>query len=131
MKKFCYLISILYIVLSEFISAPQAAAADYGLSVSPPLLRIHIKPGKSITQVFKIENLSKTEKTLVARIVPFDKADDKGNPLLDPQKTTDWLTYFSLANANIKLNEPFIVAADSSEQLILSLSVPDTAPPVS
>ena len=128
MNKINYFISILYIVVIGFISAPQAAAADYGLSVSPPLLRIHIKPGKSITQVFKVENLGKTEKTLIARIVPFDKADDKGNPLLDPKKTADWLAYFSLANANIKLNEPFIVAAGSSEQLILSLSVPDTAP---
>ena len=128
MNKINYFISILYIVVIGFISAPQAAAADYGLSVSPPLLRIHIKPGKSITQVFKVENLGKTEKTLIARIVPFDKADDKGNPLLDPKKTADWLAYFSLANTNIKLNEPFIVAAGSSEQLILSLSVPDTAP---
>lgn len=129
MKKLSFfLTSILYIFIAHIFIVSPASAADYGLSISPPLLRIHIKPGKSITQVFKIENLSKSEKTLITRVVPFTKADTNGNPVIDPRTTADWLGYFSLANSNIKFDQPFTVAAGSSEQLILSLTVPETAP---
>ena len=103
-------------------------AADYGLAISPPLLRVHIKPGKSITQVFKLENLSQSEKTLVAGIVPFTDADELGNPILNPKANTPWISYFSLANSNITLDKPFTIKSGSSEQLILSLSIPEAAP---
>jgi hypothetical protein len=106
----------------------QTYAADYGLSISPPLLRVHIKPGKSITQVFRLENLSKSEKTLVAGIVPFTDADELGNPILNPKANTPWISYFSLANSSITLDKPFTIKSGSSEQLILSLSVPESAP---
>lgn len=121
-------ITILYISLLIFLSPKDTFAANYGMSISPPLLRVHIKPGKSITQVFKIENLSNTDKNLVANIVPFSEADNQGNPILNPKASATWKSYFSLANSSIKLNEPFSIAAGSSEQLILSLTVPETAP---
>lgn len=120
-------ITILYIAIFLFVSQTSVEAANYGLSISPPLLRVHIKPGKSITQVFKIENLSINEKTLVANIVPFSEADNLGNPILNPKTSAPWLSYFGLANSQIKLNEPFTLAPGTSEQLVLSLSVPESA----
>jgi len=119
-----FLLSICFFSLAT----KNVYAADYGLSVTPPLLRVHIKPGKSITQVFTINNLSQGNQTLVARIVPFTEADDQGNPVLNPKSTAPWLGYFGLANSIIKFNEPFTVAAGATEQLILSLAVPDNAP---
>jgi len=127
MKKTLFL-TILYIVIDILFLASQSQAADYGLSISPPLLRVHIKPGKSITQVFNIQNLSQTDLTLVANIVPFTESDSQGNPLINPKATAPWLNYFSLANSNITLNQPFIVQANATDQLVLSLSVPNTAP---
>lgn len=121
-------ILLLYILLLVIISPQNAMAADYGLSISPPLLRVHIKPGKSITQVFKVENLSQTDKTLIAFIVPFSEADEKGNPLLDPKASSPWLNYFSLVNTSIAFDKPFILQSGASEQLVLSLSVPENAP---
>lgn len=109
-------------------SAGNIFAQEFNLSLYPPLLRINIRPGKSITQVFKISNNSPENKTLVARIVPFTSSDQIGNPILNPNLKTKWLDYFSLANSEIKIGEPFEVKANSSEQLILSLSIPDTAP---
>lgn len=122
------IIPIISCAIFIFLVAP-VQAADYGLSISPPLLRVHIKPGKSITQVYKIENLGIIDKTLVASIVPFSEADTLGNPLLDPNKTAPWLSYFDLANSQIKFNQPFIISAGGSEQLVLSLSVPEDATP--
>ena len=120
-------ITILYIAIFLFLTKTDIQAANYGLSISPPLLRVHIKPGKSITQVIKIENLSATEKTLVASIVPFSEADNFGNPILDPKAIAPWISYFGLANSQIKFNEPFTLTAGASEQLILSLAVPESA----
>lgn len=125
MKK--TIITILYILTFLFLLETNTYAANYGLSITPPLLRVHIKPGKSITQVFKIENLSANEKTLVANIVPFTESDNNGNPVLNPKASAPWISYFGLANSQIKFNEPFILASGASEQLILSLAVPESA----
>ena len=125
MKK--TIVIILYILAFIFLSETDIHAANYGLSITPPLLRVHIKPGKSITQVFKIENLSASEKTLIANIVPFSEADNFGNPVLNPKASAPWLSYFGLANSQIKFNEPFTLASGASEQLILSLSIPESA----
>jgi len=124
-RRLFFITALLSIV---FIFPHTTHAANYGLSISPPLLRVHIKPGKSITQVFRIENLSTSDKILVASIVPFTKSDDLGNPVLDPKANAPWLSYFSLANSYIKFNDPFSLAAGANEQLILSLTVPETAP---
>ncbi len=119
----------LYICTPLFFLLPHSVwGADYGLSISPPLLRVHIKPGKSITQVFNLENLSSADQTLVASLIPFTESDNQGNPLLNPKANASWLKYFSLANSQIKFDEPFTLPAGSKEQLILSLSVPDSAP---
>lgn len=122
------LITFIFSALFLFLPFSEVSAESYGLSISPPLLRVHIKPGKSITQVFKIENLSSTDKTLITTIVPFSEADNYGNPILDPKATAPWLSYFSLANSQIKFDEPFTIAAGASEQLVLSLTVPEDTP---
>lgn len=125
-KKILIIIFFFFIYL--FLPPKQISAANYGLSINPPLLRVHIKPGKSISQVFKIQNLSSTDKTLITSIVPFSKADNFGNPILDPKATAPWLSFFSLANSQIKFDEPFTLAAGSEEQLVLSFSVPEESP---
>ncbi len=127
MKYKQILIPILYIVLFGFFTATKVHAESYNLSVSPPLLRVHILPGKAITQVYTIGNSDIADQTLVASIVPFSQADDNGNPVLNPQTTAPWLGYFSLANSEIKLNEPFTIRAGATEQLVLSLTVPPDA----
>jgi hypothetical protein len=110
------------------LAAKPVLASPYGMSIQPPLLRVQIKPGKSITQIFSIANLNADDKFFVARIVPFTKSDDLGNPTIDPKKQASWQKYFSLANSFIKLDEPFTVKGGSTEQLIVSISIPDTAP---
>jgi hypothetical protein len=122
------LITILYIALFFALATKETFAGNFGLSITPPLLRVHIKPGKAITQVFKIENLGSTDKTIIASLIPFTEADNIGNPVLDPKASAPWLSYFGLANSAIKLDQPFSIAAGASEQLILSFSVPETAP---
>lgn len=119
---------IFLLLIFFFLTATPVHSASYSLSINPALLRIYIKPGKAITEVFKIENLSTADKTLVASIVPFSEADNFGNPILNPKANAPWLSYFSLVNSQIKLDKPFSLAAGASEQLVLSLTVPESAP---
>ncbi len=116
------------LIITLFLTASRIQAAGYGLSLNPPLLRVNIKPGKSISQVFTITNLTGDDKLLVARLAPFTQADIYGNPVIDLKATPAWLNNFSLANTNIKLGNPFTVRGNSSEQLIVSMTIPETSP---
>ena len=107
--------------------ASPTYATPVGLSVDPPLLKIQIKPGKSITKSFKVENIEDTDKSLVVRLIPFNKSDHLGNPVIDLKNRAPWLNYFGLSNSNIKLDEPFLLKAHSIDQIILSLAVPEDA----
>lgn len=122
------IITFILLLTSAIYHPSSVNAVGYGLSIYPPLLRVNIKPGKTISQVFKIDNLTSDDKFFVARLVPFSDADLLGNPVINLKSTAPWLSYFSLANSNIKLGDPFLVKGTSSEQLILSLSVPENAP---
>ncbi len=121
---FAGLLSFTFLFLSN---PPLTHAADLGVSIYPPIVRVTIKPGKSISQVFKIDNLSDSDKFFVARLLPFNKGDVLGNPEVSPDSTADWLSYFTLANSNIKLGEPFQIKTGESDQIILNLAVPDMA----
>ncbi len=116
------------ILLTLFLFPKPAFAAGYGISISPPLLRVNIKPNKSISQVFTITNLTSDDKLLVARMVPFSEADIFGNPVIDLKSSPDWLNDFSLANSNIKLGNAFTLKGNTSEQLVLNLTVPEDSP---
>lgn len=132
MKKtklsFFVLITLLSFSIVYRLSSNVSYAQSVGLSIDPPVFEAVIKPGKTITQIFTIQNLSEVQRTLVARIVPFIPDADSGLPLLKPNLQPDWLNYFSLANSFIKLNVPFEIAAGQSQQLILTIAIPDSAP---
>ncbi len=126
-RKIITTLSSFLLLSSVICHTTSVFAAPVGLSIDPPLLKVQIKPGKSITKVFKIENTENVDKNIIARIVPFNKSDNLGNPTIDLKSKSPWLSYFNLSNANIKLDEPFLLKAKSSEQLILSLAIPENA----
>jgi len=125
--KFIQPLTLIITALFLLITPYPVSAGSYGLSLNPPLLKVNIRPGKSITQVFTITNLSSDDKFLVARVIPFSETDSRGNPEIDLKKTAPWLSYFSLANSNINLGSPFSIKANASEQLVMSINIPPTA----
>lgn len=118
--------TILIILLFLLLPSP-VQAQNFSLSIHPPVTHITIKPGKNITHVFTIKNLSSSPQPLITRLIPFTPTDTQGHPELHPEKTPSWLSFFSLANANLKLNQPFIVKPNVSQQLILSVKIPENA----
>lgn len=113
--------------MASFVISPAFAQQSIGFSIYPPVLETVIKPGKTITQVFTIQNLSESDKIVTARVVPFVPEDEHGSPLLKPNFQPGWLSYFSLANSIISLGQPFNFTAGKTEQLVLSISIPANA----
>jgi len=126
--SFCFFEFLTCLPAGRVFPISPVLASNFDLSIDPSLVRIQVKPGKSITKAYTIQNKSESDQILVARVVPFSKSDLNGNPLLDLKAKPNWLNYFGLSNTGIKLNEPFNIKAKSSEQLIFSLSIPEDAP---
>lgn len=119
---------IIFITFIIFISAvPKAAyAQSFSLSIYPPVLQVLIKPGKTITQVYKIANLSEKDIEVTASVVPFKPKDNQGNIdlILDKQGFDKSINWFSLQNSDKQLAIPFTIKATQTEELVLKIKVP-------
>lgn len=96
--------------------SPLAFAQSLSLSVSPPILEVFIKPGKSVTQVYKITNNG--EPTIITpKIVQLTLDGIKD----DSFTAENWI---SLLNTDVALNHPFLLASKETKQLILRVNPP-------
>lgn len=120
-------LSVLLLTVSCLLPTVVHAQQSIGFSIYPPVLETVIKPGKTITQVFTIQNLSESDKIVTARVIPFIPEDERGSPLLKPNLQPSWLSYFSLANSVITFGQPFNFSAGKTDQLVLSISIPANA----
>jgi len=106
-KIFNFLYVFLIFNILFFIFLPHVGglthAQSYSLSISPSLMELIIKPGKTITQEFKLINYG------------------------DPTIVTPQIIPLSLADENLKLNEPFFLDSNEKKSLILKIAVPDDA----
>jgi len=101
-------------------------AQIFSLGIYPPLLEVMMMPGKSITQVFRLEN-SGDEMILNTQIVPFEPADEFGNISLrgstsgEVEPPKNW---FNFENADISLGKPFVLKAGQTKQIVLRIKIP-------
>jgi len=123
MKRLILLLTILF----YFFSPVTVQAQDFHLALSPSIIQVTIKPGKTITQVFNITNLSSSPITLTAQVLPFTTDNLTGQPQI-LNTTTTWSSYFSLINTDIRLNQPFSIPAQGKQQLVLHISIPNNLP---
>jgi hypothetical protein len=134
-------LAISFVVLAICCLLPAAkvfAQNQFHLTISPPIIEAVIKPGKTITQVYNIEN--KGNKTqMYADIIPFYPKGEKGNVQIDhlflnpftypnlEESQYRYLRWFSLQNANLELREPFTLQKDEKKQLVLKIRIPTDA----
>jgi len=124
----------------------EAHAQSLSLSIWPPLLEVTIQPGKSITQVYKLQNTDETDLALTSKIVPFRPLGEKGditftsegiNPpisgLREPPQAqentleTDERNWFSFQNADLSLGQKFILPAGQEQEVVLKIKTPQEA----
>lgn len=100
-------------------------AQQLSLSISPPLLEVVIKPGKSILVAYTIYNLADPS-VLRATVSTFEPSDTVGNIRI--KEALDGPVRFSLDNAEFQMGEPFFVKTKDKKQLLLRIRVPEGAP---
>lgn len=131
MKKIKKALSIytFFLILFLFFPVTNAAAQNFSLAITPPLLEVMIKPGKVITQVYKLTNQGNDAQVYI-NIAPFTPGDKLGNINLKLDSTASpppWLAWFSLQNSDIKLPGGFLLKSGETQELVLKIRVPDNA----
>lgn len=100
-------------------------AQQVSLSLSPPLVELIIKPGKSVLVAYQVENLGDPV-YLTADVVSFEVKDSLGNVKL--KEKAEGPFRFSLDNSSLKLNQPFFLKTRQKEQLLLRIRTIEGAP---
>lgn len=108
------------------INGQEVYAQSYSLSVAPSLVEIMIKPGKSITQSFKVVNLG-DETVVTPLVLPLKVDKDTGSIAFSykdklSQSENNW---FSIVNEDIKISEPFFLKNNESKEIVLQVSLPE------
>jgi len=124
MKK--AVIALLTIIAFAFAARP-AFSSSFSLSLSPPLVEIVSPPGKKTTYAFQLKNDSSSPLLLTPKIFSFEPVGDQGQIKIVPLKE-ECASWFSLINANISLDKPFLLPPHQAQQLVLKISPPQNTP---
>jgi len=119
-KLFSLLFSYLFIFL--FVYLGNVNAQQVSLSISPPLLELFIKPGKSIMVAYKLGNLGDPT-FLNLKVLPFEAKDNLGNIRIKPE--FEGPVRFSLDNSDLRLDQPFFLKTNDSQQILLRIRIPE------
>jgi len=128
-KIFTFLIVILIFTFCILNLARSARAQTFSLGLYPPLLEVMIMPGKSITQVYQLNNYG-DETILNTQILPFEPKDEQGNISLrgvTSREVTPPKEWFNFENADISLGKPFVLKSGESKQIILRIKIPENS----
>ncbi len=120
-KMLLLLLFYLFGLFYSLIDSNKAYAQSLSLSISPPLLEVMIKPGKSITQTYKISNLGE-DAIITIHLAELDEnIQVKNNPDFQKDK---WV---NIINKDISFDKPFLLEAGKDKQIILQINPPEDA----
>lgn len=92
---------------------------DFNLTLQPPQLELIVKPGTTLTQAYEIVNNSQNTLILSASIEPWQPIGPDGAVSFSAAASPD--ISFSLAAADLKLNQNFRLDPGKSRQLVLKI----------
>ncbi|HPT66174.1 MAG TPA: hypothetical protein PK257_02590 [Candidatus Woesebacteria bacterium] len=92
----------------------------FNLSLSPAQSEYVLKPGVNLVQAYDVTNNSDSEIILNTEILPWIPSGTDGSVNYN-QAISNPNIEFSLANSDIKLGQPFVLAANSKQQLVLKI----------
>lgn len=127
MKKgiLIFIISFLLSSIIYHLGSSISYAQQVSLSITPPLLELVIKPGKSVMVAYRVEN-SGDPVILTAKLKNFEPKDNYGNIKIKDDLSGP--VRFSLDNADTDLDRPFFLKTGQSQQLLLRIRIPEGAP---
>lgn len=121
---------VTFLIFFHFRYLNEARAQSLSLNLYPPLLEVTIQPGKSITQVYKLANSGESDLILTCSIIPFVPTGELGNINLDNSQPSNWpsSSWFSFQNADLSLGEKFLLKAGKTQEIVLKIKIPQSAP---
>ncbi len=122
-KWFLITLTLNFILLTFNLS--EANAQKVSLAISPPIVELVVKPGKSVLIAYKLDNYGDPV-ILKSKILPFEAKDNFGNVKIKPE--FDGPVRFDLDNSEIQLEQSFFLKSSGSQQLLLRIRVPEGAP---
>ncbi|HLL60976.1 MAG TPA: hypothetical protein VK338_04620 [Candidatus Nitrosocosmicus sp.] len=124
-KTFSFLLVFLTFAFYLLNSQRSVLAQQISLSLSPPLVEVIVKPGKSLLIAYNLENYGDPA-TLTSFVLPFEPRGEKGQIRLKEQ--FEGPIRFSLENSQLKLNEPFFLKSREKTQILLKIRIPEGTP---
>lgn len=119
-NTFYFLLSFLTFAFL-FLTLP-VNAQQVSLSISPPLLELFIKPGKSIMVAYNLKNYG--DPTFInLKILPFEAKDGLGNIRI--KQEFEGPVRFELDNSELKLDQPFFLKTNDTQQILLRIRIPE------
>src|SRR3989339_854222 len=110
------------ILIFNFCFLHYSYAQQFSLSISPPLLELFIKPGKSIMVAYNLKNYG--DPTFInLKILPFEAKDSLGNIRI--KKEFEGPVRFDLDNSELKLDQPFFLKTNDTQQILLRIRIPE------
>lgn len=85
-------------------------------------------PGKSITQVYQLSNTGEVDLVMTSDLLAFEPKNEAGEiAILENKEKLNPLN-FGFLNADLKLGQNFSLPANSSQEVVLIIKVPENAP---
>ena len=94
--------------------------ANFNLTISPAQIEYLLKPGVNITQAYEITNNSSENIYLNSEVLPFIPQGNNGSVTYQNITPNPNIT-FSLSNFNLTLGQPFVLAPNAKQQLVLKI----------
>jgi hypothetical protein len=117
--------ALLMCVLCFMFYLPEVNAQQLSLSITPPLVEMVIKPGKSLLIAYTLTNYG-DPLIMKSYVLPFEARDELGNIRL--KNRFEGPIRFNLDNSEISLNQSYVLKSGGSQQLLLFIRVPEGAP---
>ena len=93
---------------------------NFNLTLSPAQIEFVLKPGVTIIQAYDVINDSGSSIILNTEVLPWIPSGTNGSVNYN-QAVNNSNIEFSLNNSNIQLGQPFTLAANSKQQLVLKI----------
>jgi len=120
-----YILIFVFCVISYKLQIARVYAQHSSLSISPPIIELIIKPGKSVLVAYKLINYGDPT-VLKSKVVSFSPKDNLGGISL--KEYLEGPIRFELDNANLQLNDSFFLKTRDYQQLLLRIRAPEGAP---
>jgi len=121
-------LKIFLFIIFAFLFPQTIKAQTLGLGIYPPLLEVTIMPGKTITQVYKLSNPGEIDLMMTSSIVSFEPSDEIAGIKLVADAEQLKPISFAFLNADLRLGQTFPLPAGGTQEIVLILKVPETAP---